>query len=131
MSDQPNIQMSHGLVVLPPKSDQAYPIPCEEWRLLKSKIQKLTTEPWVFHTVGSLLLGAALSAIASILLQAFDSPEQQRALDTAWSIFAVTGLCGVACLFFAHKERQMHRDRASEVVAQMDLIEKRYERGVP
>jgi RNAse (barnase) inhibitor barstar len=131
MTDQTNIQLSQGLIVLPPKSDQAYPIPCEEWVLLKSKMSRHTSEPWFFHTIGSILLGAALSTLIAILTGTFHLPDQQRALDIAWSVLATTVLSGLMCLLFAHKERGVHREQAREVVALMDLIEKRYERPSP
>jgi len=129
MTDQQTFQVSQGLQVLRPRSGNAYPIPCEEWSLLKGKISEFTTEPWLFHTLGSLLLGAALSVLISILSGTYQLPAQQRAQDLAWAAFAVCGVCGVLCLIFAHKERGAHRERASDVVAQMDLIEKRYETG--
>ena len=131
MTEQTNFQLSQDLVILPPKRDQAYPIPCEEWALIKSKISRHTSEPWFFHTIGSILLGAALSTLTSILTGTFQLPTQQRALDIAWSVFAVTGITGLACLLFAHKERSVRREQARDVVTHMDLIEKRYERPAP
>ena len=129
MSDDGPYQMAQGLDVLRPKSGPAYPIPCDEWTTLKSKINKLTSEPWLFHSLGFLLLGAAISTFVTILLGTFQLPAQQRALDIACAVIAVTFICGLACLYFANKERAVHRERASDVVAQMDLIEKRYERS--
>jgi Na+/melibiose symporter-like transporter len=131
MSNDVSIQMSQGLEVLRPKSGKAYPIPCDEWRLLKNKIEKLTSEPWLFHSIGFVLFGAALSTFVTILLGTFQLPAQQRALDLAWAFVAVTLICGVACLFFANKERTVHRERANDVVAQMELIETRYECSSP
>jgi len=131
MNDDAPYQMSQGLDVLRPKSGQAYPIPCDEWTLLKGKIEKLTSEPWLFHSLGFVLLGAALPTFVTILLGTFQLPAQQRALDIAWAVVAVTLICGLACLYFANKERGVHRERANDVVAQMDLIEKRYDRSAP
>jgi hypothetical protein len=131
MKEDVPYQVSQGLDILRPKSGQAYPIPCDEWTLLKGKITKLTSEPWLFHSLGFLLLGAAVSTFLAIVLDAFQVPVQQRAQDIAWAVVAVTLICGIACLYFANKERGVHRDRASDVVAQMDLIEKRYERTSP
>lgn len=131
MTDNVPYQMSQGLDVLRPKSGQAYPIPCDEWTILKGKIKKLTSEPWLFHSLGFLLLGASLSSFMTILLGTFQLPAQQRPLDIAWAVVAVTLICGLACLYFANKEGGVHRERASDVVAQMELIEKRYERSPP
>lgn len=123
--------MSHGLEVLRPKSDKAFPIPCDEWSMLKGKIKKITSEPWLFHTLGSLLLGASVSTFLAILLNTFRLPEQQRTLDISWAVFAITFICGTICLFFANGVRSVHRERATDVVAQMELIEKRYEPSAP
>lgn len=127
MTDNGPYQLSQGLDVLRPKSGRAYPIPCDEWSMLKGKINKLTSEPWLFHSLGFLFLGAAVSTFVTILLGSFALPAQQRAQDIAWAVVVVTVVCGLACLYFANKERGVHRERASDVVAQMDLIEKRYE----
>lgn len=127
MIDNTPYQMSQGLDVLQPKSGKAYPIPCDEWRILKEKISELTSEPWLFHSLGFLLLGVSVSTFVTILLGTFQVPEQQSSLIIAWAVFAVALICGFACLYFANKERGVHRERASDVVAQMNLIEKRYE----
>lgn len=127
MTDEVPFQLSQGFEVLRPKSSRAYPIPCNEWNLLKGKIKKLTTEPWLFHTLGSLFIGAALSTLVAILIGTFQLPAQQRQLDIAWAVVVVTLICGIVSLFFAHKERGVFRERANDVVAQMDLIETRYE----
>jgi hypothetical protein len=127
MTDEVTFQLSQGYEVLQPKSGQAYPIPCDEWGWLKGKIKKLTMEPWLFHTLGSLFIGAALSALVAILVGTFQLPAQQRQLDITWAVVVVTFISGIVCLFFAHKERGIFRERANDIVAQMDLIETRYE----
>ncbi|MCU1160307.1 hypothetical protein JAK41_19305 [Stenotrophomonas maltophilia] len=129
MSSEPAFQLSQGYEVLPPKSGKAYPIPCDEWELLKGKISRAAAEPWLFHTVGSALLGMALSALLPIVTNAFQLPAQQRALDITWLVLIITGVCGIVCLLFSHKERQVHRERASDVAAQMQLIQQRYDQA--
>ena len=129
MTGEPTFQMSQGFEVLPPKSGQAYPIPCDEWDLLKSKISKATSEPWLFHTVGSALLGMALSALLPIVSDSFQLPAQQQAYNVTWLVLITSAVCGAACLYFSHKEREINRERATDVAAQMQLIEKRYERA--
>lgn len=129
MSSEPTFQLSQGYEVLPPRSGKAYPIPCDEWELLKGKISKAAAEPWLFHTIGSALLGMALSALLPIVTNAFQLPAQQRALDITWLVLIITGFCGIVCLLFSHKERQVHRERASDVAAQMQLIQQRYDQA--
>ncbi|MGJ4729100.1 hypothetical protein [Luteimonas sp. SDU101] len=122
-----SFQMSQGYQVLAPKSGKAYPIPCEEWKLLKEKISRISDEPWLFHTLGSALIGMAFSAALPIVSQAFQLPEQQRSLDVTWMVLICTGLLGIGCLLLAQKQRRIARERASDVSAQMQVIEQRYE----
>jgi hypothetical protein len=127
MTDQGTFQISQGLEVLRPRSGRAYPIPCNEWEALKSRISKLTSEPWFFQMAGSLFLGSAITVFIAIFLDTYSCPEQQRALYTAWGVVAATTLSGSLCLLFAHRERGAQRERATDVVAQMDLIEERFD----
>jgi hypothetical protein len=124
-----NLRLTQGFEVLRPKADKAFPIPCAEWDVLREQIAKLSMEPWVFHTVGSMLVGAALATIISIWTGAVtNSASTPNALVVGWAIAAVTGGCGIASLYFAQKERSVHRSRAGSVVTQMQLIEQRFER---
>lgn len=128
MSSTSNLKLSQGFEVLRPKTGKAFPIPCNEWDVLKAKIQDLTTEPWLFHTTGSTLVGAALATAISVWTGAVSTAALSNAIVIAW---AVTGACvftGLACIGFAHKERKVHRSKASDVVTQMSLIEERFER---
>jgi len=127
MSAQQTIQMSQGLDVIQPRSGKAYPIPREEWLLLKGNISGAVSEPWVCLTIGSLLVGAALTTLIPILLGTFDGATQHDSRTVAWAVFATTLITGTVCLFLAGKERQVVRKRMSDVVAQMDMIERRYE----
>ncbi len=125
-----NLQLSQGYEVLPPKTGKAYPVLCEEWDYLKDKIKKITDQPWLYQTVGSVFLGAALSTFISILVGTFPDESKSRAIVIAWAVFSVTLILGFVCLFFAHKERSIKQIQVSDVVTQMDIIEKRYEREV-
>ena len=129
MTETSNLQMSQGFEVLRPKNDKALPIPCNEWDVLKQKIDCLTTEPWFFHTTGSILVGAALATLISIWTGAVASPPGSNTLVIAWAITVTTAITGLVCLGFAHTERGVHRAKASDVVTQMTLIEQRFERN--
>ena len=127
MSGNVSVKVSQGYEVLRPKSDKAFPIPCNEWDVLKSQISELTTEPWLFHTLGSLLLGASLASVISIWTAAVNTTNP-NILVIAWAVVVSCAVCGVSSLYFAHKERQVYRARAQTVVTQMGLIESRFER---
>ena len=127
MSEQDGFQLSQGLTVLSPRSGKAYPIPCDEWKLIKDRISKISTEPWFFHTFGSVLVGAGLSTLIAIILGSFNSSNQPNATVIAWGVVVATSLSGGLCLLFAHQERATKREQATDVVSQMLLIEQRYE----
>lgn len=128
MSSTGSVQMSQGLDVLQPKSGPAYPIPCGEWDLLKAQAQRISVEPWFFRTIGSVFLGAALATFISILLGTFQGSDKSTASVVAWAVVSVTTLAGGLCMFFTHKERDVKRQRGSDLLTQMSLIEKRFER---
>ena len=128
MTDQSSFRMTQGFDVLQPKESKAYPIPCNEWDFLKSKLTPLTEAPWLFHTIGSALIGAGLSTLTSILLGAFSGEERFRALVIAVAVVVVTFLCGGVCLFFSAQQRRHRRVSAADLCSQMEIIETRYER---
>ncbi len=85
MTETGGIRMSQGLDVLPPKSGNAYPIQ-DEWDVLKNRASRLVNEPWLFQSLGSLLLGAAVSSLVPIVLGTFSHPDQQLSLIVAWAV---------------------------------------------
>lgn len=123
MTENSSIQMSQGYDVLPPKTGKAYPILCEEWNYLKNNIRTITERPNVYHTIGSVLFGVCLSTVITIVTGSFVSPK----LVIAWSVVAVTLIVGIVCLYFAREKRKLTEKKASDVLSQMELIEKRYQ----
>ena len=123
-----SFQISQGYDVLPPRPGQAYPILCGEWEHLKTQIRAIQTSMSLYHTVGSLLLGAALSTLISIFCGAFPITEgNPYGAVIPWAIVVTTTISGAACLHFAHRSQAVSSKFAHEVVAQMELIEQRYE----
>lgn len=123
-----SLKMTQGYEVLKPKSDKALPIPCNEWDVLKEQLEALTTEPWLFHTVASLLLGAALATLIAILTGAISTTTVANANVVAWAVVVVCSITGLAAFYFAHKERGVHRAKGQAVLTYMRLIEERFER---
>jgi hypothetical protein len=124
-TEQGGFRMAQGFEVLTPKEYQAYSINCEEWDVLKDRVSKLSIEPWLFHTIGSVLLGVASSAFLAILL-GVSLTDQERVI--AWAIVATAGIAGSLSTWFGQKERGFVRERAADIVTQMGLIETRFDR---
>ncbi|MGN4997041.1 hypothetical protein [Aeromonas sp. 61P] len=128
MTANTGFKMSQGLEVLTPKNDKALPIPCNEWDELKRQIETLTTEPWLIQMIGSLLLGAALAILTSILTGTISDAEKMNSV-ISWAVCCVCAITGFLSLYFAHKEKLTHRSRATSIATQMNLIEQRFERN--
>ncbi len=124
-----NMKVSQGWEILKPKFDKAFPIPCNEWFVLKNKIQDLSLEPWFFQSAGLLLIGAGFAEWISIMTSAVkNNSDQPNIVLIAWSVVILCSLVGAACLFFANKERQLHKTKARDLIVHMNLIEERYEK---
>ena len=118
--------ISQGFDVLQPKSGKAYPIPCEEWELLKERLGRVSTPPWICQTLGSLLAGAGISILIVILTGSLpDVPSIARIV--AWAVFAVCVIGAFLCYYLAYRERDVQAVYVLDVIKQMQVIEKRYE----
>jgi hypothetical protein len=123
MTQDNSFRMSQGYDVLPPKPGKAYPIPCEEWNYLKEKLRDASDKPDFYHTGGSLLLGAMISTLIAILTGAFQGNNN----IIAWAVVVVTTICGCLALFFACERRKVSQTKVSDILKQMELIERRYQ----
>ena len=119
-----------GLDVLPPKSGKAYPIPCDEWELLKNKLEKVSSPPWFYQTVGSVLSGVAGSMLVTILSDTLPQGGQSNARVVAYATVMVSAVCASLSFLFAHQQRDLKVAYVSEVIQQMQIIQNRYETSV-
>jgi hypothetical protein len=129
MTEETSFHMSQGYDVVPPKPGKAYPILCDEWKYLKGQIESIKTSFGLYHTVGSLLLGAALSTLITIFAGSFDTTNGGSEKVVAWAVVITTAAIGSVCLYFASESRAVSEKKATEVITQMNLIEQRYEQG--
>lgn len=130
MQSDPSFKMSQDFEIVPPQKKRAYPILIEEWEHLKEKIKNICDNANVYHTIGSALFGVAGSALVAALTLEF--PKNQNGstpmpIIISWFIFVASLVCGALSLFFGREQRKVQSSTATEVVAQMELIEKRYE----
>jgi hypothetical protein len=122
--------MSQDYELIAPQKKRAYPILVEEWLHLKDKISAITDDANLYHTIGSILLGVAGSALVAALT--LDLPKSEQGtmampLIIAWFICVTTVICGGLSLLFGGKQREIQSSSTQDVIQQMELIEKRYE----
>ena len=122
MSNQP-FQVSQALRIQIPKDTPAYPVPCNEWSLIKNKITDLSFSNDYFNDGGWAALGAGISVFASTFSGGIFSEIIQ---DTIWVIAVSLVIIGILCLVFANQQKKQKKAQASEILAQMEIIESRY-----
>ena len=67
MSGGNNFKMSQDYEIAQPKKKMAYPILVEEWDFLIGKIESISDDENIYHTIGSIFLGVAGSALIAAL----------------------------------------------------------------
>jgi hypothetical protein len=103
---------------------------CEEWDYLKKNVALISEKLNFYHTIGSVLLGACISTLIAILTGTFPVPNPNTPspkLIIAWAIVAVTFIVSLMCLYFSKEQRKVTQMKASDVLNQMQLIERRYQ----
>ena len=84
----------------------------------------------VYMELGFLFLGGALSTFTAIITGAITPAQTQNIsvyLIIAWAVVAVTLIVGILCIGFAFGKEKSKKKRASEIIEQMEIIEKRFE----
>lgn len=127
MPENEGLHLSTGLDVLRPKSGNAFPIPCDEWELLKSRLKKVSSPRWFYQTAGSVLAGVAGSMLVTVLSGTLPPSPQSDARVVAWATIAASSICAGLSFLFAHNQRDLQAVYVSEVIQQMTIIENRYE----
>ena len=129
MSNDSSYNISQGYEVLPPTSGKAYPILCDDWNFLKSKVQEISDRSNIYHTIGTLLLGAALSTFIAIITGAIswgNKGEWPLPLIISIACVIVLFLVGIISMHFAKQQRKVKETMATDVLSHMEIIEKRY-----
>lgn len=121
MSEQSSspIQFAQKYNILTPVEENAYMIPISDWNRLQEKIKQIdSTAGLLFHTIGSVLLGVAGSALVGALTSQNQIP--------CWAIFAVSLISGLLSLYFASQQRQLDIYSKDDVLKEIHRIEQRY-----
>lgn len=123
MSKKSPFRLTQGYDVLLPRTGKAYPILCEEWNYLKKNISLISDKPNIHYIIGSILIGSCITTLITIFTGNFPNHEK---LIVAWAIVFVTLIIGIYSFIIAYQHQKVTKKKASDIVGQMELIEKRY-----
>ncbi|TLD52174.1 hypothetical protein EYY28_14120, partial [Escherichia coli] len=110
MSGGNNFKMSQDYEIAQPKKKMAYPILVEEWDFLIGKIESISDDENIYHTIGSIFLGVAGSALIAALTLDLPSDDgyMPRQILISWYVFWASLICGVLSMFFGRKLSLIH-----------------------
>jgi hypothetical protein len=132
MGEESNFKVSQDYEIVPPQKKRVYLILVEEWDFIKGQVSALKDNTNFWHTLGSILLGVAGSGLLSAMTLDIPIPEGDKRMPMpiliSWGAFVITGLTGGLSMFFAKAQRKVDEKTAGNAVAQMELIEKRFQR---
>lgn len=123
MSEKSSYKLTQDYDVLLPKTGKAYPILCEEWNYLKKNIDLISDKSNIHYIIGSVLIGSCITTLVTIFTGNFPNHEK---LIFAWSVVFITLIIGVYSFFTGYSHQKVTKKKASDIVDQMELIEKRY-----
>jgi hypothetical protein len=125
MNNKSTYNISQDYEIIQPKKGKVYPILFDEWVFIKIKIKEIKININYYNTIGSILIGASLSFLATNLTTEFKSQDTHI---ICWAIFAVTAICGILLLIFGESKRKEVNTKPIDILKQMELIETRYEK---
>ncbi len=113
-----DIKYSQDFELLMPQKQKSYPIPVNEWSVLKRKINNISENANFWHTSGSILIGVAIPSFITALT-GFNELIY-------WGAFAVTAIAGGLCFYFGVEQRNVQNEKKEDVIEYMGVIEERF-----
>jgi hypothetical protein len=118
---------SHDLEIMPPKKEKAYLITKSDWEFLRNKINKIHSGDLLYHTIGSIFLGIAGSALLIIFTLPKDIDKLGYSPALIWVIFIAGLIIGLLSLYFAHQKRKLVAVSKEDIIEELDRLKARYE----
>lgn len=119
-----NYKFSQDYEIIPPQKQRSYPISTTEWNLIKDKISDIQDNANTWHTIGSILIGTAISALITALFGEFNT---EKALWICWGAFFITSITGGFAFFFGREQRKIQNKFKQDVIEFMITIEDRHQ----
>lgn len=125
MDNHPNFKWSTEHEVIPHPPQKMCIIPFDEWGYLKRKMSQMILPLNWFHTIGTLLLGSALTGILTALMVHFTHGNSIVEIIT-WSYVIITGILGGGSIYFAKWQQKIQSMTSDDIFEYMKFIEQRY-----
>lgn len=127
MSEQkPPFTISQNYEILELEKGKAYPIPVSDWDYLKKKVERIGPTSLTFHTIASVLLGVAGTALVSALtLPNVMTQTGYFAVWVSWLVFGVTSISGLLSWYFSRRERKVLACSKGDFLEEMVRLERR------
>ena len=126
-----SFEVTQNFELVSHEKGKAYPISVKEWEYLKEQIGQIEERGNFWQTIGSILLGAAGTAVLNSFTATFPTPpEGSQSIPKIlnWAFFLITGLSGLLAFFFGRSQKKLQKQFAQNVVRQMELIEGRFQK---
>lgn len=128
MSDQKlPFTISHEYEVVSPPKERAFAIPESEWKHLKQIVERVQVGVPLFHTIGSVSLGIAGSALlAGLTLPRTEVNSNLSPSLICWVICSAAFIVGILSLCFSFRQRKEISRSKQQVLEEMEHLESRY-----
>ncbi len=122
-----NYKFSQDYELIPPQKQRSYPISTSEWNLIKKKISEVKDNFNFWQTLGSLLIGAAISTLITVLINDFKSDKN---LWICWGVLLVTAISGSLSYYFGFIYQKIQNKSKDDVIDFMSIIEERFQNSL-
>lgn len=122
-----NYKFSQDYELITPQKQRSYPISTSEWNLIKKKISEVRDNFNFWQTLGSILIGAAISTLVTLLINDFKSAKN---ILICWGLFLVSVISGSLSFYFGFLYQKIQNISKQDVIGFMVIIEERFQNSL-
>ena len=126
MSDE--IKFSQDYKVYRTKNENVYPIKETDWERIKRYVNDLKPEKKIFQTISSVSFGIFGSALLSVIGFYTSTNISNTIWTIAWIITIVSLLSGIGFLVLDNLQKSTIIKNSSDIIIEMQEIEKSFEK---
>lgn len=127
--DKPKFVISPDYQLYSLKPEGVYPVPESDWDRVKRMVCEIIPVRSWFQAAAATFFGVFVSALFALVSFSEYKNVPSWALVTTWSGFVVGLVLAVALFLLDQQQRESVSRSAQSVVAEMELLEKGYEKS--